>query len=155
MAYQVGRSRKIRESLELVDDNGSIVTTVYTDIDADKIAKEFNKRVNAIIRAEIAAKSLPKSGEITAMTTEQAEAANAAVHSYGEAVINLFQLIFGDEGTQTILDFYDNAYFEMSMQVFPFILDVVKPRIEDSVRKMQERAKQNYVTSRKMIRFGK
>ena len=61
MAYQVGRSRKIRESLELVDDNGSIVTTVYTDIDADKIAKEFNKRVNAIIRAEIAAKSLPKS----------------------------------------------------------------------------------------------
>lgn len=155
MAYQVGRSRKIRESLELVDDNGSIVTTVYTDIDADKIAKEFNKRVNAIIRAEIAAKSLPKSGEITAMTTEQAEAANAAVQSYGEAVINLFQLIFGDEGTQTILDFYDNAYFEMSMQVFPFILDVVKPRIEDSVRKMQERAKQNYVTSRKMIRFGK
>ena len=155
MAYQVGRSRKIRESLELVDDNGSIVTTVYTDIDADKIAKEFNKRVNAIIRAEIAAKSLPKSGEITAMTTEQAEAANASVQSYGEAVINLFQLIFGDEGTQTILDFYDNAYFEMSMQVFPFILDVVKPRIEDSVRKMQERAKQNYVTSRKMIRFGK
>ena len=155
MAYQVGRSRKIRESLELVDDNGSIVTTVYTDIDADKIAKEFNKRVNAIIRAEIAAKSLPKSGEITAMTTEQAEAANAAVQSYGEAVINLFQLIFGDEGTQTILDFYDNAYFEMSMQVFPFILDVVKPRIEDSVRKMQERAKQNYVTSRKVIRFGK
>lgn len=155
MAYQVGRSRKIRESLELVDDNGSIVTTVYTDIDADKIAKEFNKRVNAIIRAEIAAKSLPKSGEITAMTTEQAEAANTAVQSYGEAVINLFQLIFGDEGTQTILDFYDNAYFEMSMQVFPFILDVVKPRIEDSVRKMQERAKQNYVTSRKMIRFGK
>nr|DAM21153.1 MAG TPA: hypothetical protein [Caudoviricetes sp.] len=155
MAYQVGRSRKIRESLELVDDNGNVVTTVYTDIDADKIAKEFNKRVNAIIRAEIAAKSLPKSGEITAMTTEQAEAANAAVQSYGEAVINLFQLIFGDEGTQTILDFYDNAYFEMSMQVFPFILDVVKPRIEDSVRKMQERAKQNYVTSRKMIRFGK
>ena len=155
MAYQVGRSRKIRESLELVDDNGNVVTTVYTDIDADKIAKEFNKRVNAIIRAEIAAKSLPKSGEITAMTTEQAEAANAAVQSYGEAVINLFQLIFGDEGTQTILDFYDNAYFEMSMQVFPFILDVVKPRIEDSVRKMQERAKQNYVTSRKVIRFGK
>lgn len=155
MAYQVGRSRKIRESLELVDDNGNVVTTVYTDIDADKIAKEFNKRVNAIIRAEIAAKSLPKSGEITAMTTEQAEAANASVQSYGEAVINLFQLIFGDEGTQTILDFYDNAYFEMSMQVFPFILDVVKPRIEDSVRKMQERAKQNYVTSRKMIRFGK
>ncbi len=155
MAYQVGRSRKIRENLELVDDNGNVVTTVYTDIDADKIAKEFNKRVNAIIRAEIAAKSLPKSGEITAMTTEQAEAANASVQSYGEAVINLFQLIFGDEGTQTILDFYDNAYFEMSMQVFPFILDVVKPRIEDSVRKMQERAKQNYVTSRKMIRFGK
>ena len=155
MAYQVGRSRKIRESLELVDDNGNVVTTVYTDIDADKIAKEFNKRVNAIIRAEIAAKSLPKSGEITAMTTEQAEAANASVQSYGEAVINLFQLIFGDEGTQTILDFYDNAYFEMSMQVFPFILDVVKPRIEDSVRKMQERAKQNYVTSRKVIRFGK
>ena len=155
MAYQVGRSRKIRESLELVDDNGTVVTTVYTDIDADKIAKEFNKRVNAIIRAEIAAKSLPKSGEITAMTTEQAEAANVSVQSYGEAVINLFQLIFGDEGTQTILDFYDNAYFEMSMQVFPFILDVVKPRIEDSVRKMQERAKQNYVTSRKVIRFGK
>ena len=155
MPYQVGRSRKIRESLELVDDNGNVVTTVYTDIDADKIAKEFNKRVNAIIRAEIAAKSLPKSGEITAMTTEQAEAANAAVQSYGEAVINLFQLIFGDEGTQTILDFYDNAYFEMSMQVFPFILDVVKPRIEDSVRKMKERSNQNYVTSRKMIRFGK
>ena len=152
MAYQVGRSRKIRESLELVDDNGNVVTTVYTDIDADKIAKEFNKRVNAIIRAEIAAKSLPKSGEITAMTTEQAEAANASVQSYGEAVINLFQLIFGDEGTQTILDFYDNAYFEMSMQVFPFILDVVKPRIEDSVRKMQERAKQNYEIGRASCR---
>lgn len=155
MAYQVGRSSKIRESLELVDNSGNVVTTVYTDVDADKIAKEFNKRVNAVVRAEAAAKSLPKAGEITAMTAEQAEAATAAVQSYGDAVINLFQLIFGDDGTQAIIDFYDNAYFEMSMQVFPFILDIVKPRIEDSIREMQERAKQNYVTSRKMIRFGK
>lgn len=155
MAYQVGRSSKIHESLELVDDNGKIVETIETNVDADKIAREFNRRINAVIRAEAAAKALPQSGEIIPMTTEQAEAANAAIQAYGDAVINLFQLIFGDSGTQKILAFYDNAYFEMSLQVFPFIVDVVKPRIEASLQQMQQRAKQNYISSRKMIRFSK
>ena len=83
MAYQVGRSSKIHESLELVDDNGKIVETIETNVDADKIAREFNRRINAVIRAEAAAKALPQSGEIIPMTTEQAEAANAAIQAYG------------------------------------------------------------------------
>lgn len=155
MAYQVGRSGKIHESLELVDDSGSVVATVYTDVDADKIAKEFNLRINAIIRAEAAAKAYSAQGEVTAMTAEQAEAANTAIQAYGDAVINLFQLIFGDDDTRKIIDFYEGSYFEMSLQVFPFILDVVKPRIEESVLRMQERSKQNYLSSRKVLRFGK
>lgn len=155
MAYQVGRSSKIHESLELVDDDGKVVATIETNVDADKIAREFNRRINAVIRAEIAAKALQKDGDTIAMTAEQAEAANAAIQAYGDAVINLFQLIFGDAGAQRILDFYENAYFEMSLQVFPFIIDVVKPRIEASLQQMQQRAKQNYISSRKMIRFGK
>ena len=88
-------------------------------------------------------------------------------HTYSDKVISaiwsderytdclLYTSIFGDSGTQKILAFYDNAYFEMSLQVFPFIVDVVKPRIEASLQQMQQRAKQNYISSRKMIRFSK
>ena len=53
MAYQIGRTTPIIEDLELIDQDGRVCETLHVEIDADRMAQEFNRRYNDIIRAEL------------------------------------------------------------------------------------------------------
>lgn len=52
--------------------------------------------------------------------------------------------MFGEDGATKILKFYENNYFEMSMEVFPFIIDVVVPQIQKSLVAQRERLAGQY-----------
>ena len=56
----------------------------------------------------------------------------------------MFALVFGEDGATKILKFYENNYFEMSMEVFPFIIDVVVPQIQKSLVAQRERLAGQY-----------
>lgn len=149
MAYQIGRAKRVRETLELVDECGNVVKRLPVDLDADSIAMEFNRKYNAVMTAESAIKSMtiPQEGSPIAMTQEDADNANQAIEAFGNAVIELFGMIFGESGTQELLDFYDGKYFEMSLEVVPFIVDVVVPAIKKSTEDKRSQLAKNYKVS--------
>ncbi len=49
---------------------------------------------------------------------------------YRQALIGLFDVVFKEDVAKEIIDFYDNDYEEMLIDIFPFIREVVFPAFE-------------------------
>lgn len=136
MAYQVTRSKRITETLELTDEKGNVVDSIDVNFDADAVCTAFRKKQIAIIDAERRLKAVRKSGVETDI--------NVAYETYGVAVVGIFDLIFGDEGTKKILEFFEENYIEMGVQIVPFIRTVVIPQIEQSLAEHKQKIKSLY-----------
>lgn len=136
MAYQIKKSDRITENLELLDSNNNVTLTIHIDIEIGRIAKEYRQ-----LQIELA--------EAQNMTSQGSE---TAFEIFGNAVIKLFRCLFGDENTQKILEYFENDYMEMAVQCMPFISDVVQPAIEKYSRSKREIMANNYNLSRQQKR---
>lgn len=136
MAYQVTRSKRITETLELTDEKGNVVDSIDVNLDADAVCTAFRKKQIAVIDAESRLKDVQRKGL-------QADL-DAAYEAYGDAMLGIFGLIFGDEGTKKILDFYENNYVEMGLQIVPFIREVVIPKLDDALKSRKRQMKNLY-----------
>ena len=56
------------------------------------------------------------------------------VEFLGQSVIYLFNVAFGEQNTQKILDFYEGNYDEMLLKVYPFFLSVYLPALKDNAK---------------------
>ena len=118
--YEIKRAKKIEEQIKV----GDKVLTVRLDPDA--IALEYNKKVNAVIVAEKAINDF-KNGM-----------SDDPLKTYGDAAVSLLEIVFGEENAIYILEYFENNYIEMGLQVFPFIIDVVTPKVQEAVKKRRE-----------------
>ena len=126
--YKIKRSR-IVEQLEIDNNGDKIVLDV--DISADQILREYNAAQYAIARAQQAAQKAKDNKDM-----------QAAEEAMGEAIIDLFRIIFGQDQLDKILQIYDNRPLEMLGDIAPFIADVVAPKIQESQQRIRERYKQ-------------
>ena len=114
MGWKIQRAKAITEVLELCDANGGTVAEIAVEADVDKIAAGYRKAEIAIVNAQTAAQN----------------AGNDAYMQLGAAITSLFQLIFGESGTDKIIEYFDGRYTEMLLQVMPFIREVVVPAVQ-------------------------
>ena len=126
MAYKITRTQKITETLELSDKNGNVIDSIDIDIDADAVCTAFRKKQTEVIDAERRLKEIRKNGVETDL--------ECAYEAYGNAVIAIFELIFGEDGTKKLLEFFEDNYIEMGIQVVPFINAVIVPKINETLR---------------------
>ena len=142
MAYKISRAKKIIEELEL--ENGPVL---HVEIDVEKVADQFNIAYNKVVVAE---------KELNALSEDYAKrkvAPNVSIEkSYGEAVIELLKLVFGEENTAEILEYFEGRYIELSAEVFPFIIEVVVPQIKKYAEEKRNKLANNYKASK---RFGR
>ena len=68
---------------------------------------------------------------------------------FGEAIVDLMVLLFGEANAVTIIDFYDQNYPEMLLEVMPFIQQVIQPKLEEAVKDMAKRARRQYKAGRR------
>lgn len=125
--YQVQRKNKITEQLQLVHANGDVACTIDVDINVDQLGPKINKAYELV--------------GIAQLELEKDATSDAAVTAFGEAVLGLFSVIFGDDGCQKIINFYGNraAWGEMLIDLFPFINDEIIPKVQEAseLRKRQ------------------
>ncbi|HNX64899.1 MAG TPA: hypothetical protein PKI60_06940 [Oscillospiraceae bacterium] len=126
MAYQVKRLKKIEDAIELLNNDGSVAKVISVNLTVEDIALQINKARNDIISAQLFIK---KAG---------IEQISEAQEQLGTAVISLFNLVFGEQQTAEILDFYENNYSEMITCIFPFISDVIFPAIAEAAKERKE-----------------
>lgn len=118
MAYKAKRQDRVIEDLELCNADGTVVKTIYVELDADNMVRKLSEKHVALINA------LKNVQEIKDARTEVEKA-----RVLGAAVVDLFEAVFGREDAECILDFYGNRYVEMCQEVVPFITQIVIPEV--------------------------
>lgn len=126
--YQIKRNHLVEE-LEIEDNGETLILTV--DINVDSMLKKYNQAQYRIAQASINAKAA--AGEKDIAKAEEA---------MGEAVLALFEVIFGENQTKKILEFYDERTLEMLGDIAPFISEVVAPAFQKAQTRITERYKQ-------------
>ena len=133
MAYQIKRSEKITDTLELCDEGGNVVTRLDITVDIDSIAAELRKRLVNVQNAE---KLLKKA-------VSQEDYA-AAYELFGQTVNDVFSVCFGAENTQRIAEHFEEDFIEMSVAVVPYVYDVILPKVNDSLQRRREQLRSIY-----------
>lgn len=137
MAYQIKKSSRITEEVEFLGENGEVELTVKLDIDIERIAGDFRKAQIAVINAEKATKE---------------KQTDEVLETYGKAIVEFIQLIFGYENTQKLIEYFNGRYIDMLCQMSPFICDVVVPGIKKSIQQKKQLIANNHNLSRKQLR---
>ena len=133
MAYQIKRSEKITDTLELCDESGNVTTRLDITVDIDSIAAELRKR---LVNVQTAEKLLKKA----ASQEDYAEAYGL----FGQTVNDVFSVCFGAENTQKISEHFGGDYIEMSLAVVPYIYEVVLPKVNEVVARRRAALKRIY-----------
>lgn len=148
MAYQAKKQEHFQEDLELVNCKGEVVHTLHVELDADDMVAKINRKYNALTRALVDAEEIKK-------VNKNGKHLQEAVEKLGTAELDLFEAVFGEEDTKTIVKFYEGRYIEMAKEIIPFITTVVMPRIAE-IRKENKRAlisQYNRVQRRKLFKW--
>ena len=120
MAYQIKRAAHIIDEIQL-GDNGKQMT-VKVDLQVERILRDYNAAWARIGAAQGKIQDLQEKGE-------NIDDAAAAV---GAAILALFSLLFGEEQTRQIMDFYDGAYLEMMADFVPYISEKIVPKVQEA-----------------------
>ena len=146
MAYQAKRNKRFEEDFELVDENGVVQHTLKVSLDADDRVAKINRKYTALVRA------LSDVQEIKRKEASN-EQLSDAVEMLGRAEIDMFEAVFGADGTETIQQFYKDHYIEMAKEVIPFITGVVIPRLTEIKAENKKALVSQYNRAKKRRRF--
>ena len=146
MAYQAKRNKRFEEDFELVDENGVVQHTLKVSLDADDMVANINRKYTALVRAL---------SDVQAIKRKEAsnEQLSDAVEMLGRAEIDMFEAVFGADGTETIQQFYKDHYIEMAKEVIPFITGVVIPRLTEIKAENKKALVSQYNRAKKRRRF--
>lgn len=146
MAYQAKRNKRFEEDFELVDENGVVQHTLKVSLDVDDMVAKINRKYTALVRA------LSDVQEIKRKEASN-EQLSDAVEMLGRAEIDMFEAVFGADGTETIQQFYKDHYIEMAKEVIPFITGVVIPRLTEIKAENKKALVSQYNRAKKRRRF--
>lgn len=137
MAYQIKKTSRITEDIELLGESGNVEKILHVEINPDGIMNNYRKAEIQLLKTQRAVKE-----------GNSAE----SVEEYGKAVTALFETVFGTETTAELLTYFENKHTEMLIQLMPFITDVVRPAVAEAIRLQKSRLADNMNFSRRQKR---
>lgn len=133
--YQITRTNHITDEIELHD--GDKTLQVKVDLTVDQILQQYNRDLQAILSS--------KDRIITLSDDREIEAATARL---GAAIVAFFGLIFGQEQTEKILEFYGGNHNDMFADFLPYLVNEIMPKIQQA----QEDIAARYKTTLQQLR---
>lgn len=122
--YKIQRKQTIEDELVIENSKGKEALRLPVKIYVDDVLGQYN-RIRAILgEAQYHVQKDP--------TNEK------AIATVGLSVVALFKLIFGEDGGQRLVDYYEKRYTEMLADVAPFVSEVINPQMQAA---MMERTK--------------
>lgn len=131
--YQARRSEKLTDTLQLCDKSGNVVHSLNIEVDIDAISSGFRITLDKLQDAERRLKENQKKGDAVAF--------EKAYEDYGKTLTEMFYATFGAKNAQIIIDFYENNYVEMSVEMMPYIIDVLIPLIYGAIERKKKKLK--------------
>lgn len=140
MAYQLTKSRKYVENLELVDEEGKVIKVIHVEIGAGKIAENLSQKYVEMLKCKRNIDQM----SIKAKEQISDEETVLAYTQLGEIVVDMMKIVFGEENTKEILEFYENDYLDIVQQVVPFIVNVILPQVRAISQENRKKILQQY-----------
>lgn len=137
MAYQIKKTSRITEDIELLGESGNVEKILHVEINPDGIMNNYRKAEIQLLKTQRAVKEGNSA---------------VAVEEYGKAVTALFETVFGTETTAELLTYFENKHTEMLIQLMPFITDVVRPAVAEAIKSQKSRLANNMNFSRRQKR---
>ena len=133
MAFKLKRFKKT-ESIELVNEEGVTEKVITVRLDKAGLAMNASKKFVEIQRLlAMAEKARGKENEEELVT------------KLGQTVIDFFEIIFGEEDTKAILEFYEGNYIEMALEVMQFIKEKILPTARAMAQQNRRTAMASYL----------
>ncbi|WP_282146817.1 hypothetical protein [Ruthenibacterium lactatiformans] len=127
--YTVTRKNEIHEELAIKNLKGETELVLPVDLHIDSILAQYNRVRRILGEAQHEARQHP--------TDEK------TLEAYGAAVVALFEVIFGSDGTKKLTDYYNGRWSEMLEDVAPFVVECIQPQVEYAM-KARAKAYQRY-----------
>lgn len=118
--YTIKKAAHIVDELKIED--GDKTMTVDVNIYVDDVMADVVKCQKKIALAQAKIRENKNDGD--------------ALAGLGEAVIALFGLLFGEEQTKAIVDFYENRTASMLADFLPYIAQVIIPEIQKAQKNL-------------------
>lgn len=126
---------------------------------AQKMTENMEKDAGCVIDIEEAEKAASedvvaqREEALAKQLSEMKRQLSDAVEMLGRAEIDMFEAVFGADGTETIQQFYKYHYIEMAKEVIPFITGVVIPRLTEIKAENKKALVSQYNRAKKRRRF--
>ena len=145
MAYEAKRKQLYEEEFLLTEEDGTVVHKLHVALDADSVVKKLSEKHVALLNA------LHDVRNVENMAEDESE---KKLEILGNAVIDIFEAVFGKENAKVIGEFYDARYIEMCQEVMPFVTDIVIPQVRKIAQnnKKQILSQYNRKQRRNMLR---
>lgn len=137
MAYQAKRAKRFIEDFELADEKGNVEHVLHVELDADDMLPKINRKYAELTQALAETTDVKRKADSN-------EEIDQAYETLGRATVAMYEAVFGEEDTATIVEFYDSRYIEMCKEVTPFITQVVIPRCIEIKQDNQKSILQSY-----------
>ncbi|MDL2293211.1 hypothetical protein LJC60_01115 [Ruminococcaceae bacterium OttesenSCG-928-D13] len=112
--YKVERREKVTESFMLGDEVLSI------EFIPSKMLPRYRDALKVLESAELKQIERRKSGAIPS---------DEELTEHGNAILEFVAATMGDENAQKVFAYFENDAEEMISQIYPFVVDVLRPRI--------------------------
>lgn len=131
--YTIKKAAHIVDELKIEDGNDSLVLNV--NIYVDDILADFEDLRARIGKAQSDLKALKASKEADPTQI------GVALNSLNDATYALFELIFGKEQTDQLVNYYDNRVLSMLGDFLPYISGVILPEIRKAQTDLADKYK--------------
>lgn len=131
--YTIKKAAHIVDELKIEDGNDPLVLNV--NIYVDDILADFEDLRARIGKAQSDLKALKASKEADPTQI------GVALNSLNDATYALFELIFGKEQTDQLVNYYDNRVLSMLGDFLPYISGVILPEIRKAQTDLADKYK--------------
>lgn len=133
--YTIKKAAHIVDELKIEDGNGGPDLELYINVYVDDILADFEDLRARIGKAQSDLKALKASKEADPTQI------GVALNSLNDATYALFELIFGKEQTDQLVNYYDNRVLSMLGDFLPYISGVILPEIRKAQTDLADKYK--------------
>lgn len=120
--FEVTRRQHIKDKI-MLRDGGKTEVLEYT-IDPYRAAHDYQIAQQVLVQAQAEAKK---------------DASEVNLNKFGEAVVSLFTVLFGQNVAEKLLAFYDGREAEMLEDMFPLIVEGIVPKLREASKEYAAR----------------
>ena len=128
--YTIQKTQALEDTLRINGENGETLDLHIRMNTSPQLVKEYRGLQIQLIDAQKKLKEQPGN--------------DATLSGIGEATIRMIALLLGEDNTRKMQEFYGGDYVTMFTDIFPYIQNVIAPKIQEMAKERKAQFKRRF-----------